>query len=110
MVVRLKKLVIQCNEDLNYTSDEIAYIDAVYRNMVQECNGSIDELTTIATSGEAEMKDDERLLRLDKVHTDMQDKYAFTEHFIQATQMISIQRTKEHRQIQKSQKLQDNEI
>lgn len=101
----MRKLVDDCRKDENFTPDEVAYIEGVYQNMLEECNISIDELTVIATSGEAEMKDDERLLRLDKVHDDMQDKYAFTQDFIGTTRMVSVQRTKERQQIRRSEKV-----
>ena len=51
------------------------------------------------------MKDDERLLRLDKVHEDMLDKYAFTQDFVAGTRMLSLQRAKEKSQIKSSQNL-----
>jgi hypothetical protein len=90
--------------DANLTSDEVHYED-VYQNMLKECDASIDELTVITTAGEAEMKDDERLLRLDKVHDDLQDKYAFTQDFISSTRLLSLERAKEKNQIKVSKNL-----
>lgn len=94
-----------CRKDANLTSNEVHYIEDVYQNMLKECDASIDELTVITTAGEAEMKDDERLLRLDKVHDDMQDKYAFTQDFISSTRLLSLERAKEKNQIKGSKNL-----
>jgi hypothetical protein len=101
----MHKLATDCIRDENFSADEINYIQAIRKKMLEECNNSMAELTLITTSGEAEMKDDERLLRLDKVHDEMQDKYAFTQDFIQSTQLLSRQRSKEKNQIRSSQQL-----
>jgi len=101
----LYKLVLESRKDENLSSDEVEYIEEVYKNMLEECEASIDELIVITTSGEAEMKDDERLLRLDKVHDDMQDKYAFTQDFISSTRLLCVGRAKEKNQIKRSEQL-----
>lgn len=101
----LYKLVLDSRKDENLSSDEVEYIEEVYKNMLEECEASIDELIVITTSGEAEMKDDERLLRLDKVHDDMQDKYAFTQDFISGTRLLCVERAKEKNQIKRSEQL-----
>lgn len=101
----LYKLVQDSRKDENLSSDEVEYIEEVYKNMLEECETSIDELIIITTSGEAEMKDDERLLRLDKVHDDMQDKYAFTQDFISGTRLLCVERAKEKNQIKRSEQL-----
>ncbi len=100
-----RKFLNDCRKDANLTSDEVHYIEDVYQNMLKECDASIDELTVITTSGEADMKDDERLLRLDKVHDDLQDKYAFTQDFIGSTRLLSLERAKEKNQIKGSKNL-----
>ncbi len=94
-----RKFLDDCRRDDNLSSAEVNYIEDVYQNMLTECEASIDELTTITTSGEAEMKDDERLLRLDKVHDDMQDMYAFTQDFISSTRLLSLERARDKNQI-----------
>jgi S-adenosylmethionine synthetase len=105
IITDLKKFVDECRNDENLSAGEVRYIEDVYANMLKECDASIDELTVITTSGEAEMKDDERLLRLDKVHDAMQNKYTFTQDFIDSTRLLSMERAKEKNQIKGSGKL-----
>jgi hypothetical protein len=105
IITDFKKFVNDCRKDENLTADEVRYIEDVYANMLKECDASIDELTVITTSGEAEMKDDERLLRLDKVHDALQDKYTFTQDFIDSTRLLSLERAKDKNQIKGSRKL-----
>lgn len=95
-----QKLIEDCNHSPDINTEEVEYIQHVYANILIECDNSIDELTLITTSGEAEMKDDERLSRLDKVHLDMLDKYTFTQDFVNGTRLLLLQRAKERTQIQ----------
>ncbi|HTF21683.1 MAG TPA: hypothetical protein VK658_26570 [Chryseolinea sp.] len=88
-----------CREDENLSPEEISEIETVYRDILTASETSIDELTLITTAGELEMKDDERLLRLDKVHASMQEQYAFAKSFIDAVSMLSGQRSRERQQI-----------
>lgn len=101
----LYKLMVDSRKDENLSREEVEYIEEVYKNMLEECETSIDELIVVTTSGEAEMKDDERLLRLDKVHDDMQDKYTFTQDFISSTRLLCVERAKEKNQIKRSEQL-----
>lgn len=100
-----RKFLEACRKDVNLSAKEVHYIEVVYQNMLKELEASIDELTMITTSGEAEMKDDERLLRLDKVHEDVIDKYVFTQDFIAGTLLLSLERAKEKKQIEGLRKL-----
>ena len=42
---------------------------------------TIDEFIAVTTSNELEMKDDERLKRIDTLYNDMQGKYTFAQSF-----------------------------
>lgn len=100
-----RNLIDDCRQDENFTAAEIDYIEHVYQNMLSECDTSIDELTIITTNEEASMKDDERLLRLDKVHNDFQDKFSFAISFINSTRLLSLQRANEKKQVERSEKI-----
>lgn len=100
-----RKLYDDCRRDENFTIAEIDYIEQVYQNMLNECNISIDELVILATAEEASMKDDERLIRLDKVQEDLQDKFSFAQRFITTTRSLSQERAKEMNQLQSLKKL-----
>ncbi len=105
IIKEFRKLYDDSRKDHNLTQEEVRYIENVYHKILTECDDSIDELTLITTSGEAEMKDDERLLRLDKVHEDMLEKYAFTQDFTTSTRLLSLKRAKEKKQIKELEEL-----
>ena len=85
-----------------FNSSEIEYVYNVFTKLLEQCTNNIDELITLTTSGENEMKDDERLKRIDALEVDMQDKYAFAQNFGQGAQILSLQRSKEENEVQTS--------
>lgn len=100
-----RKLLDDCRNDENFTPEEINYLAKVNANLIRWCSASIDELKIVITSEEAQMKDNERIQRIDKVYEEMLDKYAFTNSFGNSTRMLSLQRAKERRGIETSLKL-----
>lgn len=100
IVREFKRLYATCQDDGNFTLQEIGYIGTVYSNMLKECDKSISELLMVITANETEMKDDERLGRIDDIYEDMKDKYAFTRSFGNTTLMLAMQRGKERSEIE----------
>lgn len=88
-----------------FDDEEIKYIYQVFTNLLSQCTSNIDELITLITSDKLELKDDERLQRIDKLYQDMEDKYFFIEHFSSDTKILAIQRKKEMNDIKNSRAL-----
>lgn len=85
-----------------FNQDEIDYIYRVSQNLLDECNYTRNELISITTSGKFEMKDNERLERIDVLYVDMQDKYIFAQNFGNETLALATQRIQEKNNIQTS--------
>ena len=62
--------------------------------MLQACSFDLEELKAVTTDGTIQMKDDERLKRIDDVYADMQDKYAFAKYFNSSVQTLALSRAK----------------
>lgn len=90
-----------------FTPEEIRYVAAVYSNMLFLCDASISELLTIIRANEAEMKDDERLTRIDKLYDDILDKHAFVKSFDNDVRVIAMERAKERHSIDQLKKQHD---
>ena len=71
----------------------------VYSNMLFLCDASSSELLIIIRSNETDMKDDERLIRIDKLYCDTLDKHAFVKAFDDDVRLISAEREREKRAI-----------
>ena len=75
------------------SSDELQYINGVFDRLLQDCNELLDELKTVITSGKLEMKDDERIKRIAKIHTEMQDNYTFVQNFSNEAKVMAAARS-----------------
>lgn len=85
-----------------FNREEVEYIHRVFSRLLIDCADLMDVLTAITTSDKFEMKDNERLERIDALHIDMQDKYTFANHFNSVTMAIATYRTQSEKDLQMS--------
>ncbi|MBX2933925.1 MAG: hypothetical protein KF825_06745 [Ferruginibacter sp.] len=99
-IIKQAKQTLQgIKEAKQFTAEELDYCKTVFDNLLDECVKTIDELFLVITSGKLEMKDDERIKRINKIFTDMQDKYSFCSAFSEETGLLSMQRMSEEVQL-----------
>ena len=89
----------------HFTPTEINYLQGVYGKLLSDCAKNLDELLTLITNGNLQMKDDERIKAIDKIYLNMQDKQQFVRAFSNNTAGLSIQRSNEENDIIISKKL-----
>lgn len=77
------------------SAENLVYVSEVAAVVLKECTADLDELLLVITAGKTEMKDDERLARLDKIYTSMKDKFAFVQSFSGEVQILAGQRKSE---------------
>jgi len=82
------------------TADNRNYINAVRQKVLSECERDLQELDLIAVNGKAEMTDDERLFRLDKLYDSMKDKFAFTVSYCNQVKTLLLQKQQQLQQLQ----------
>ena len=82
-----------------FNDKEIQYIEKVYSNLFKQSLRNLDELTTVVTTNKLRMSDDERLESIDRIYLDMQDKLLFLRNFNANTSVLSVQRSKEHNDV-----------
>ncbi len=104
IIQNIKRVNNFCKTNEYFTPEEIRYVAAVYSNMLFLCDASISELLTIIRSDETEMKDDERLVRIDKLYDDMLDKHAFVQSFDSDVRLIARERERETRSVERMHK------
>lgn len=83
----------------NYTTGETGYLSQVYANLLEECDASVDDLTMVVTTDELQMKDNERLARIDRIFDDMRNMVAFTRHFGNGARLLALQRYREQNDV-----------
>lgn len=83
-----------------FTQKEQDYIDKLCDNLLLLCDEALEELTIVITASQSEMKDNERISRIDKIHSAMQEKYAFSGSFCNETRSLALSREKDQAEIQ----------
>lgn len=89
-----------------FSDNELAHIRRVFSRLLEDCDKTLEELITITTDGKLEMKDDERLKRIDQLYVDMQDKFTFSKSFSTDAISLAVSRIKEKKDVQTSRVLQ----
>ncbi len=98
IVSQFKNLIAQINSTGKINARELAYVNAVYSNITDECDKSLNALISVTTDGTLEMTDDERITRIDVIYDSMQDKYAFTMDFTNKSGSLIDRRINETRE------------
>jgi hypothetical protein len=62
-------------------SDELDYLERVFARLLEDCDGLLEQLEAVTTDNQLEMKDNERLKRIDTLYEEMMDAYTFCEQF-----------------------------
>lgn len=107
IIQNIKRVNSFCRDNEHFTPEEIRYVAAVYSNMMFLSDASISELLLIIRANETEMKDDERLMRIDRLYDDMLDKHAFVKSFENDVRIMAREREREQRSIELTRKQYD---
>lgn len=91
-------------EDLFHGS-ELDYILRTFQSLLESCDESIDTLLLVMTGTKLEMKDDERITRIDRLYEAASEDYAFCEKFSSEIRMLALSKAKEKNDIRKAGKL-----
>ncbi|RKR08874.1 hypothetical protein C8C83_0469 [Flavobacterium sp. 90] len=97
-----KSLHQQIRQDDLFHGDEVDYIKRVFERLIKNCDTNLDELLTILTDGKLEMKDDERVKRIDIIYQNMLDNYAFSESFSNQAKVMAVSKAAELKEAKNS--------
>jgi len=88
-----------------FNGNELAYVGKVYDKLLEDCERILNDLEAVVTDGQLEMKDDERMERIDMLHANMTDNYIFCKHFGNSTKVLAVSRIKEKMDVQNARAL-----
>ena len=94
------------NQNDLFHGDELAYVKRVLDRLLKDCDTTVDELTVVLTQGKLELKDDERLERIDILYQTMLENHSFCQDFSNQTRMLGLSRSSESRDVKTSRALQ----
>lgn len=105
IVKNINTTIRNLKESNKFANVELDYCKTVFERLLEESLKDIDELFLIITSDELQMKDDERIKRIDQLYLEMQDKYGFCQSFSDECSVLAMRRLNEQAEIQTSKKL-----
>lgn len=100
IVDNLKRVNNFCKNNKQFTPEEIRYVAAVYTNMLALVNASIAELLMVVEPNQTQMKDDERLTRIEDVYAQTRERLAFSQAFDQQVRLLAAERQQESRSLE----------
>ncbi len=110
MVKDTKETLKGIKDTDTFTPDELNYCRKVFEKLLYTAIEILEELTILITSGALgndgyQMKDGERIKRIDAMYSEMQDHYEFSCTFSEAIASLSAQRLREKHEVQFSKTL-----
>lgn len=97
MQFKIMKLCRKTLADLKtadlFHGNELDYIERSFEKLLWSCNQTLDRLLVITTDAELELKDDQRIERIDLLHKTMLEDYNFCLSFSNEARLLSISRT-----------------
>jgi len=95
IVEDLSELNAWISREDNFTTEELQELSLLQKNLLHKSNDSLDELTLVITPANTEMKDDERWQRIDRIYTEMQQRYVFVQALSNQARSLSLTRSKD---------------
>lgn len=105
IVQQYKKTYKQVQATDLFNPEELHYVLNVFTILLSNCADIIDVLITVTTNDKLEMKDDERLKRIDALYLSMEDNYTFVLSFGEEAKLLAVQRMKEKKDVETSRTL-----
>ncbi|QSW88486.1 hypothetical protein J0383_19850 [Flavobacterium endoglycinae] len=97
MQFKIMKLCQKTVADLKtadlFHGSELDYINRSFGRLLQNCSQTLDQLLAITTDAELELKDDQRLERINELHKTMQEDYNFCLFFSSEARLLSVSKT-----------------
>lgn len=88
-----------------FTNGEKQYHYRVFDRLMSDCNETVKEFETVITPGELQMKDDERIRRIDLLHERSLKQWQFAKQFCAEAISLERARTQGQRDIDNSRRL-----
>ncbi|MGC4102311.1 hypothetical protein [Ferruginibacter sp.] len=92
----------QIKESKQFTGQEVKYIYSVFTKLMDQTANNLEELFRVLASDQYQMKDDERIKRINMLYEEMKNSFVFTQHFSKETLIMAVQRMKEKNEVAQS--------
>lgn len=111
LLLRTEKTIGQTmgtvHEGGHFHTGEVNYLLRVFDQVIIDCSMLVDELIILTTPDKLELRDDERLVRIELLYHEMLDKNRFAEGFCKEIILLQHSREQEKRAIKYSKQIND---
>lgn len=76
---------------------ELDYIERSFQRLLENCSDTLDQLIVLTTDSKLELKDDQRIQRIDELYKAMVDNYNFCLSFSSESKMLALSKSREKR-------------
>lgn len=90
----------QLKQDDLFHGDELDYIERSFDRLFENCNRTLDDLLMVAMDAKLEMKDDERIERIDNLYKTMISDYEFCLTFSNEAKILSLSKVSEKNNVE----------
>ena len=99
MQVKIIKIYKRTYTDLKaadlFNGNELDYIERSFERLLENCSDTLQELLIITTDSKLELKDDQRIGRIDELHKTMLEDYNFCLSFSNEAKLLSLSKARE---------------
>jgi len=103
MQVKIIKIYKRTYTDLKaadlFNGNELDYIERSFERLLENCSDTLQELLIITTDSKLELKDDQRIGRIDELHKTMLEDYNFCLSFSNEAKLLSLSKARERNDI-----------
>lgn len=92
---KIDRIKREYNQSGIFSSLEKKYFDRVFQKLETDCKQTIEKLDQVVRSGELEMKDSERIERIDVLYTESTGQLDFANAFSNSIILLAVQRSNE---------------
>lgn len=80
-----------------FHGNELDYIERSFARLLENCSDTLEQLLVITTDSKLELKDDQRIERIDALYKTMLEDYNFCMSFSNEAKLLSLSKTREKR-------------
>ena len=100
-----KNTLASLSQDDIFLGNEREYIERTFRRLLDSCDENLDILLLITTSTSLEMKDDERIERIDKLYEAVRDDNVFCKKFSGEIKILALSKAREKNDVKQAEVL-----
>jgi hypothetical protein len=106
MQIKIMKLYKKTCADLKagdlFHGSEMDYIERSFKRLLENCSDTLDQLLVLTTDSKLELKDDQRIQRIDELHKTMLEDYNFCISFSRDAKLLALSKAADQKEAKNS--------